>query len=56
MLENETDVIKWTKPAKGAFRIHYNSETEYEPDFIVETKATKYLCEPKRASGAFLSG
>lgn len=50
ILENETDVIKWTKPAKGAFRIHYNSETEYEPDFIVETKTTKYLCEPKRAS------
>lgn len=50
MLENEGDVIRWTKPAKGAFRIHYNSETEYEPDFIVETKKTKYLCEPKRAS------
>lgn len=50
MLENEADVIKWTKPAKGVFRIHYNSETEYEPDFIVETKTTKYLCEPKRAS------
>ncbi|MCH8067573.1 MAG: hypothetical protein IIC69_03240, partial [Nanoarchaeota archaeon] len=50
MLENEGDVINWTKPAKGAFRIHYNSETEYEPDFIVETKTTKYLCEPKRAS------
>ncbi|RKY04072.1 MAG: type III restriction endonuclease subunit R, partial [Planctomycetota bacterium] len=50
ILENEADVMKWTKPAKGAFRIHYNSETEYEPDFIVETKTTKYLCEPKRAS------
>ncbi|MBN2456384.1 MAG: DEAD/DEAH box helicase family protein [Sedimentisphaerales bacterium] len=50
MLENEADVVKWTKPAKGLFRIHYNTETEYEPDFIVETKTTKYLCEPKRAS------
>ena len=50
ILENEGDVIRWTKPAKGAFRIHYNSETEYEPDFIVETKTMKYLCEPKRAS------
>jgi len=26
------------------------TETEYEPDFIVETKTAKYLCEPKRAS------
>ncbi len=50
MLENETDVIKWTKPAKGAFRIHYNSDTEYEPDFIVEADSVKYLCEPKRTS------
>jgi type III restriction enzyme len=50
MLENEEDVMKWTKPAKGTFNIHYNSEAEYEPDFIVETKASKYLCEPKRAS------
>ncbi len=49
-LENETDVIKWTKPAKGFFQIHYSAETQYEPDFIVETKTTKYLCEPKRAS------
>jgi len=50
MLENEEDVMKWTKPAKGTFSIHYNSEAEYEPDFIVETKTSKYLCEPKRAS------
>ena len=51
VLENEDDVIKWTKPAKGAFKIHYNSESDgYEPDFIVETISTKYLCEPKRKS------
>ncbi len=50
MLENEADVIKWTKPAKGSFKIHYSSEGEYEPDFVVETATMKLLCEPKRAN------
>ena len=50
MLENEQDVIKWTKPPKGSFKIHYHHEDAYEPDFVVETANTKYLCEPKRAS------
>jgi type III restriction enzyme len=50
MLENEKDVVKWTKPAKGSFKIHFSSEASYEPDFIVETDKCKYLCEPKMAS------
>lgn len=50
MLENEDDVIKWSKPAKGSFKIHYSNEADYEPDFVVETKTAKFLCEPKRAS------
>jgi type III restriction enzyme len=50
VLENDTDALKWFKPGRGAFRIHYEHDAEaYEPDFVVETTAAKYLCEPKRA-------
>jgi type III restriction enzyme len=50
ILENDGDVLKWYKPAKGDFQIHYSHEESYEPDFVVETKIAKFLCEPKRAS------
>jgi type III restriction enzyme len=50
IVENEEDVLKWFKPAKGDFQIHYSHENSYEPDFVVETKTAKYLCEPKQAS------
>jgi type III restriction enzyme len=50
ILENDTDVLKWFKPAKGDFQIHYSHEDSYEPDFVVETSGTKFLCEPKRAN------
>ena len=50
ILENDEEVVKWFKPAKSDFKIHYSHEDSYEPDFVVETKAGKYLCEPKRAN------
>ena len=50
ILENDEDVLKWFKPAKGDFQIHYSHEESYEPDFVVETKTAKFLCEPKQAS------
>jgi len=52
VLENDADVVKWSKPAKGDFRINYSysSDDAYEPDFVVQTKSGKFLCEPKRAS------
>jgi len=43
-------VIKWIKPAKGQFKIHHKNDDGYEPDFVVETKTMKYICEPKRES------
>ena len=50
VLENDGEVLKWFKPAKGVFQIVYNrSGEEYIPDFAVETKAAKFLCEPKQA-------
>jgi len=50
LLENDGDVLKWFKPAKGDFQIHFSHDESYEPDFVVETKTEKFLCEPKRAS------
>jgi len=50
LLENDPDVLKWVKPAKNSFQIFVSSGTSYEPDFIVETRRGKYLCESKRAN------
>ncbi len=49
VLENDKDVLKWFKPAKGDFQIHYASDSSYEPDFVVEAMTAKFLCEPKAA-------
>lgn len=53
ILENEREHLKWVKPARGQFQIHYRFEREehqYEPDFVVETETSKYLLEPKMAN------
>jgi hypothetical protein len=50
ILENDKEVLKWFKPAKGNFQIHYSNDGSYEPDFVAETKTAKFLCEPKSAS------
>ena len=49
ILEDDSEVLKWFKPARGQFQIYYNKEQAYEPDFVVETKSGLLLCEPKRA-------
>ena len=49
VLEKDAAVQKWFKPGKGVFRIRYNPDSDYEPDFVVETETEKLLCEPKRA-------
>lgn len=49
-LEDDEAVLKWFKPGKEQLRILYSADHSYEPDFIVETRTMKYLCEPKRAS------
>ena len=50
ILENDTEVLKWFKPAKGDVHISYNRDKNYEPDFIVEAEDCNYLCEPKRST------
>jgi type III restriction enzyme len=47
MLENDATVLKWVKPSKNTFQIHYEGDANYEPDFVVETEAGYFLCEPK---------
>ena len=49
ILEDDGEVMKWFKPARGQFQIYYNKDAAYEPDFVVETKKQLFLCEPKRA-------
>ncbi|MFZ0256153.1 MAG: hypothetical protein WAN46_11010 [Gammaproteobacteria bacterium] len=49
VLEKDSSVIKWFKPGKGVFQLRYTGDNDYEPDFVVETKTEKLLCEPKRA-------
>jgi type III restriction enzyme len=49
LLERDAAVTKWFKPGKGVFQIRYTSDSDYEPDFVVETETEKLLCEPKRA-------
>ncbi len=49
ILEDDQDVLKWMKPARGQFQIYYSKDQAYEPDFVVETKTELFLCEPKRA-------
>jgi type III restriction enzyme len=50
VMENDPDVLKWTRPSSSDLPIHYESDAVYEPDFVVETKKAKYLCEPKSAA------
>lgn len=50
ILENDPSVQKWFKPSAKDFQIHYSQDRQYEPDFVVETSDTKFLCEPKQAS------
>ena len=50
VLENDPQVLKWLKPAKGDFRIFHSHDEEYVPDFVVETADARYLCEPKASN------
>src|SRR5208337_1972691 len=47
LLENDADVVKWFKPGKEAFQIYLQGDAQYEPDFVVETKTAKLICEVK---------
>ena len=49
ILETDNDVLKWLRPVPRQLHIYWaNSAKNYEPDFIVETAYSIYLCEIKR--------
>lgn len=48
VLEHDEKVIRWLRPAPQQFNIYWaESSKRYEPDFIVETSDTIYMCETK---------
>ena len=47
VVESDTDVQNWLRPAPQEFNITYNHGRVYEPDFVVETKDVIYLVEVK---------
>ncbi len=49
ILENDSSVLKWLRPAKGQFSIYWHCNTQqYNPDFVVETADTIYMVETKK--------
>ena len=49
----EREALRWFKPAKGQFQIFYRQgveHPEYQPDFVAETEAEKYMLESKAAN------
>ena len=47
VVESDTDVQNWLRPAPQEFNITYNHGRIYEPDFVVETRDVIYLVEVK---------
>lgn len=47
IIENDPDVINWLRPNPLQFKIYYNRNQRYEPDFVVETDEVIYLVEVK---------
>ena len=49
VLENDSEVLKWLRPAMKQFNIYYDrdSNARYEPDFVVETENAIYMVETK---------
>jgi type III restriction enzyme len=49
ILEQDSEVIKWLRPANNQFSIYYNHKSQnYNPDFVSETKDSIYLIEIKK--------
>ncbi|GHB52903.1 DEAD/DEAH box helicase [Mongoliitalea lutea] len=48
ILEQDSDVQKWLRPAPNQFRIYWaNNSKQYYPDFVVETADAIYMVETK---------
>ena len=51
IVDRGEDVVSWFRPQYSNFSIRRNNGENYFPDFVVETKGGKYICEVK-ADGA----
>ena len=47
IVDRGEDVVAWFRPQYSGFSIRRNNGENYFPDFIVETKKGKYICEVK---------
>ena len=51
ILEQDTNIKKWMRPAPNQFRIYWaNNSKQYRPDFVVETDKAIYLVETKSSA------
>lgn len=49
ILENDTGVLKWLRPAGNQFHIYWQHNShQYHPDFVAETTDTIYMIETKK--------
>lgn len=49
ILEDDSAVIKWMRPAPNQFKIYWRHDSrQYRPDFIVETAEAIYMVETKK--------
>jgi type III restriction enzyme len=49
LLENDSTVERWVKPASNNFQIQMKGGNLYNPDFVIEAQDSMYLAEVKRA-------
>lgn len=47
IIEGDTDVQNWLRPALKEFNITYNRGQNYQPDFVIETEKMIYMVEVK---------
>lgn len=50
VLEEDSNVIKWIRPPLNQMGIFWQAGSQYNPDFLVETKDKKYMVEVKAAN------
>ena len=47
ILEDDPEVLRFIKPPLNQMGLYYKAATQYNPDFLVETKDKKYMVEVK---------
>ncbi len=50
VLEDDPEVLRFIKPPLNQMGLYYKAATQYNPDFLVETKDKKYMIEVKAAN------